>query len=211
MTTINVTQMKEFFIECGESFKRNLEYLSELDSALGDGDHGVSMAKGFNGVKELVGSKEFDDIGSMWMEAGKLMMKDIGGTCGPLFATIFIKGGMAAKGLREIGAEQLSAMIKAGSEGVKALGKADVGDKTMVDALAPAAAALEASGAADITGAAGLLYEAAEAGAIKTKDMKASKGRGRYQGEKSIGPQDAGAASVSIIFKALYDICRRYS
>lgn len=182
-----------------------MQYLSQLDSALGDGDHGVSMFKGFSLVKEKITQQQYDDIGTLWIDAGGVIMRKIGGTCGPLFATILIKGGLLAKGAVDTDTAKLAAMIVAGSDGVRALGKANLGDKTMVDALEPAADALVAHEGASLVVALEMALQAAKDGAQATRDMLAAKGRGRYQNENSRGHIDPGAVSVCIILEALLE------
>jgi len=194
-----------FFLLAAQGFEEALDELSRLDAAIGDGDHGVSMLKGFRSVSSAISVASFADIGAQWMEAGKILMKEIGGTCGPLFATIFIKGGMAARGKTELSAADFAKMVRDGCDGVRSMGKAAPGEKTMVDALEPASASLAAAAEKGLPVAEALRHAAdqARAGAEATRSMRATRGRGRYQGENSIGHQDAGATSVAIIFGAL--------
>lgn len=202
---MNIERHIEFFVIAADKFEANLQYLSQLDSALGDGDHGASMLKGFSLAKEKIVQQRYNDVGALWVDAGGVIMKKIGGTCGPLFATILMKGGMLAKGVSDTDTAKLAAMIVAGSEGVRALGKATPGDKTMVDALAPAADALAAHENAPLVNALEMALRAARDGAQATRDMLAAKGRGRYQNENSRGHIDPGAVSVCIILEALLE------
>ena len=204
---MNIEQHMRFFELAAVRFRQELDNLSELDSALGDGDHGASMLKGFSMIWEKISQQTYQDIGTLWMDAGKILMKEVGGTCGPLFATILIKGGFSARGAQDTDAGRLAEMLHAGSEGVQTLGKASPGDKTMVDALAPAARAMdEAAGAgAGLEDALCCAVRAARDGAAATKDMLASRGRGRYQAENAIGHVDPGAVSVCILLESLYE------
>lgn len=204
---MNTDQSKKFFINCAAAFERELENLSELDGALGDGDHGVSMVRGFRAVKEAIGNREYADVGSVWLDAGKIIMSKTGGTCGPLFAAFFIKGGMLARGKPEADILLLSKMVTEGCDGVMSLGKAVPGEKTMVDALKPAADALKAAAEAgcDTESAMIQCIDAARAGTESTAGMLALKGRGRYQGENAKNHIDPGAVSVTVIIEQLYD------
>ena len=206
---INISLMKKFFVDLKNKFEENLDELSALDAAIGDGDHGVTMLKGFRAAAEEASRGEYADINGLWSGAAKVLMKEAGGTCGPLFAAVFLKGGALANGMSEVGLDTLAKMFSAGNQGVKALGRASLGEKTMIDALEPAACALEKAAAEGLSLAEALqsAAKAAEEGAVSTKDMLATKGRGRYQGEKSLGHQDAGATSVAIIFKTLALLC----
>ncbi|WP_343210421.1 dihydroxyacetone kinase subunit DhaL [Anaerolentibacter hominis] len=204
---MNIEQSQKFFRICDNKFKENMGLLSDLDAALGDGDHGASMCRGFELIRQKTDQTSYADIGAMWMDAAKILMKEIGGTCGPLFATILMKGAFLAKGAAEADTALMARMIRAGSDGVQALGKAAPGEKTMVDALVPAADAMEKASAEgkDLKEALSLTACAARRGAEGTKDMLASKGRGRYQAENALGHIDAGAVSVALIFEALYE------
>ena len=208
MDTITVSQMKEFFLHTKDIFEEKIEELSALDAAIGDGDHGVSMLKGYREVALAIKDKEYDDIGALWLDCAKILMKEIGGTCGPLFASLFMKGGMLARNKSEVDIKTLAEMFIAGNAGVKTMGKAGPGEKTMVDALEPAALTLDVCAKAEkpLGEAVKLAAKAASDGAIATADMLAVKGRARYQGERSLGHQDAGATSVAYIFAVLEKI-----
>ena len=208
MDTINIAMMKAFFLGARETFEEKLDELSALDSAIGDGDHGVSMLKGFREVANQITGREYTDISALWLDCAKVLMREIGGTCGPLFATIFMKGAMPARNKTEVDAATLADMFIAGNAGVKALGKSEPGEKTMVDALEPAALELDraAKNGKSLEESLALAAKAAADGAAATKDMLATKGRGRYQGESSLGHEDAGATSVSYLFRVLENV-----
>ena len=191
-------------------FERHLDLLTDLDSVVGDGDHGLSMARGFRSVAEKVGEIVPGDVGQVCAVAGSTLVGSIGGVTGPIFGTMFVRWGAASEGKQELGTGDLARMGRAGLEGVQELGQARVGDKTVVDALAPAVAALEDAADRGLPPADALVLaaEAARRGAEGTKALRATKGRARYQGEKSIGHQDAGATSVALIFEALRDALR---
>jgi len=208
MDTITVSQMKDFFLCTKDIFEEKIEELSALDAAIGDGDHGVSMLKGYREVALAIKDKEYDDIGALWLDCAKILMKEIGGTCGPLFASLFMKGGMLARNKSEVDIKTLAEMFIAGNAGVKTMGKAGPGEKTMVDALEPAALTLDVCAKAEkpLGESVKLAAKAASDSAIATADMLAVKGRARYQGERSLGHQDAGATSVAYIFAVLEKI-----
>jgi len=202
---MNNKQALEFFKKAKNVFADNLEELSRLDSLLGDGDHGVSMLKGFTSIEQSLEGKTFASISDLFMNAGRVLMSEIGGTCGPLFGTMFMSGATAFRGKDDVGTPEFAAMFTNAADGVMKLGRCKAGEKTMVDALVPAGESLKASEAAgeELKLALTKAYEAAKAGAEATKGMLSTKGRGRYQGEKSLGCQDPGATSVSLILYAL--------
>lgn len=203
MSTITIAILKRMILQAGHKIKENESFLSELDAAIGDGDHGVSMTRGTSAVEAKIGSADYADLASLLTDCGKVLMKEIGGTCGPLFATLYLKMASSIPGKTEVGLADWAAMLGLGLSGVKTLGKADVGDKTMIDALEPAVRALEASASegGSLKDALQAAADAASAGAIKTIKLVARKGRGRYQGDTSSGHQDAGATSISLIFQ----------
>ena len=207
---MNTQQVCDFVIAAENAFTVNLDMLTKMDSLLGDGDHGVSMLTGFKGGRKLVEEGTFSTPSEVFQTVGRSLMKEIGGTCGPLFATIFMKGALATKGKETIGTADFAKMFSDASAAIQSMGRSKPGDKTMVDALAPAAASLEASAAAGLDEKAALeaAYQAALRGAEATRDMLATKGRGRYQGEKSLGCQDAGATSVALILKTFWETAR---
>lgn len=203
---MNTQQICMFVIEAEKVFTENLDMLTEMDSLLGDGDHGVSMLTGFRGARKLIETGTWSTPSEVFQAVGRCLMKEIGGTCGPLFATIFMKGALAAKGKDTIETADFANMFSNANTAIQSIGQSKPGDKTMVDALAPAAASLEESAAAklDEKTALYIAYQASDKGASSTKNMLATKGRGRYQGERSLGRQDAGATSVSLILKTLW-------
>jgi len=183
----------------------NEKYFGDLDAVVGDGDFGYSMARGFELV--LSGWDGFDrtDIGTFLKKVAVMITSRIGGTSGPIWGTAFLRAGAAAGTATELDAAQVLAMLWAASNGIKARGQSDVGDKTLLDALIPATESIEESVAAglDVPGtlraAAAVARERAEA----TRSMLAKRGRASYTGERSIGTLDAGAVAVAVMFEAL--------
>lgn len=187
----------------------NRDYLTQLDSPIGDADHGINMDRGFKAVLDKLPTVASTDIGSILKTVGSTLVSTVGGASGPLYGTAFLRMGMATAGKNELNEADVVKMLEAALEGIKARGKAQPGEKTMVDALTPAlAAAKEAeaqgSGLSILLGRAS---EAAEAGMKATIPLLATKGRASYLGERSIGHQDPGATSSALILKALADTC----
>lgn len=186
----------------------NREYLTQLDSPIGDADHGINMDRGFKAVIDKLPTVANTDIGSILKTVGTTLVSTVGGASGPLYGTAFLRAGMATSGKHELYEADVISMLEAALEGIKARGKAHPGEKTMVDALTPAlAAAKEAE--AEHVGLPQMLQrarDAAEAGMKATIPMLATKGRASYLGERSIGHQDPGATSSWLILKTLAEI-----
>jgi dihydroxyacetone kinase phosphoprotein-dependent L subunit len=185
----------------------NEKYFGDLDAVVGDGDFGYSMARGFELV--LSGWADFDraDIGTFLKKIAVTITSRIGGTSGPIWGTAFLRAGAKAGTATELSADQVIELLRASIEGIKARGKSDVGDKTLLDALVPAVDAIEErvrggdSAVAVLKAAALVAREQAEA----TRGMIAKRGRAAYTGERSIGTLDAGAVAVAVMFEALAD------
>ena len=186
----------------------NREYLTELDSPIGDADHGTNMDRGFRAVSEKISAMAGTDIGSILKTVGSTLVSTVGGASGPLYGTAFLRAGIVSAGKRELYASDIVVMLEAALEGVKARGKAQPGEKTMVDALAPALAAGRAAETNDLAQLLRRVSAAAEEGMLSTTPMLATKGRASYLGERSIGHQDPGATSSWLILKTLADTCR---
>jgi dihydroxyacetone kinase-like protein len=186
----------------------NRDYLTQLDSPIGDADHGINMDRGFKAVIDKLPTVANTDIGSILKTVGTTLVSTVGGASGPLYGTAFLRAGMATSGKHELYEADVISMLEAALEGIKARGKAHPGEKTMVDALTPAlAAAKEAE--AEHVGLPQMLQRAsaaAEAGMKATIPMLATKGRASYLGERSIGHQDPGATSSWLILKTLAEI-----
>ena len=185
----------------------NREYLTQLDSPIGDSDHGINMDRGFKAVIVKLPTVENMDIGSILKTVGTTLVSTVGGASGPLYGTAFLRAGMATSGKNELYEADVVHMLEAALEGIKARGKAQPGEKTMVDALTPAIAAMKEAEQQNVS-MSQLLHrgsEAAEAGMKATIPMLATKGRASYLGERSIGHQDPGATSSWLMLKALAD------
>jgi len=182
------------------------DHLTQLDSAIGDGDHGINMMRGMRAVTAALADGDPDALpGQRLILAGKTLVSTVGGASGPLWGSALRHGGRALGDTPELDGPALVEVLTAALTAVQDLGAAEPGDKTMVDALAPALAALRDGIDAGDTVEAALVAaaEAAEEGARATTPMQARKGRASYLGERSVGHQDPGATSTALIVRAL--------
>lgn len=183
-------------------------YLTELDSAIGDADHGANMARGMAAVMEKLEAGTPPTADELFKSVGMTLVTSVGGASGPLYGTFFLRMGMTAGAVAEFDGAALAAALRAGLDGIVARGKAEAGDKTMFDALAPALDAFDAAiaGGSSIPEAAGVAADAAEAGRDATEPLVARKGRASYLGERSAGHLDPGAASSALLMRTLADV-----
>ena len=183
---------------------KNRVALIELDRAIGDGDHGENMDRGFSAILEKLDAESPATPGAAFKLAAMTLMSKVGGAAGPLYGTAFLRAGTAVGDATELDAGTLAQALAAARDGVVARGKAEVGEKTMIDAWTPAvdaATAAVASGA-DPVAVLDAAATAAEAGAVSTDPLIAHKGRASYLGERAIGHRDPGAASSALILRA---------
>jgi dihydroxyacetone kinase-like protein len=181
----------------------NKEYLTKLDSAIGDADHGINMDRGMTAVQAKLDGLEGDDIGNLLKTVGMTLVSTVGGAGGPLYGTLFLQMGVATAGKTELEAEDWAAALDAAVQGVQMRGKAEPGDKTMIDALIPASDAFSAAltEGASFDEALERSAKAAEEGMLATIPLVARKGRASYLGERSAGHQDPGATSSQLLLK----------
>ena len=197
----------------GQAIIKNKEYLTELDREIGDADHGINMAKGFEAVITKISSLEEDkDIGFVLKTVAMTLISSVGGASGPLYGTAFLRAAVPAAGKFELDSLTAQAMWEAAITGIKERGKASRGEKTMLDALEPALEAFSEGIKADkpLFACLELASAAAQKGVEHTKTIAATKGRASYLGERSIGHQDPGATSSSIMIATLFEFCRSY-
>jgi len=183
----------------------NKEQLTQLDSAIGDGDHGINMQRGMSAVLGKVDATgEESDIGALLKTVGMTLVSTVGGAGGPLYGTLFMQMGMAVSGKEELSSDDWAAALEAAVTGVQARGKAEPGDKTMIDALIPGRDALKAALAEGATFEDALRQsaDAADQGMRDTVPLVARKGRASYLGERSAGHQDPGATSSHLLLEA---------
>jgi len=192
-------------------FAQNKAYLTDLDAAIGDADHGINLERGFNAVAAELEKSGPADVAGILKTVAMTLIKTVGGASGPLYGTFFLRAAAVCIGKDGLGPSDIVALFSAGLEGVVHRGKAELDDKTMVDALTPAAAAMQAayeSGA----GIDQILCQgaaAAQAGMTRTIELQARKGRASYLGARSVGHQDPGATSSFLLVKAAADIWGR--
>jgi phosphoenolpyruvate---glycerone phosphotransferase subunit DhaL len=182
----------------------NKDLLTDLDAAIGDGDHGANMDRGMRAVLVALDDTRPATAAALLNKVGMTLVSTVGGASGPLFGTFFLRAGASFGDTAEISLAQLAAALRAGLEGIVARGKAEAGDKTMFDALAPAVDALDSavSEGMDKADALKLALVAAENGRDATTPMLARKGRASYLGERSVGHQDPGATTVALLMAA---------
>lgn len=187
--------------------EENKDYLTQLDSAIGDADHGTNMARGFRKVMEKLPTVTDKDIGSILKTTGMTLISSVGGASGPLYGTFFMRGGMAMAAKEELNDEDLLKLLDSGVEGIVQRGRAQLEDKTMIDAWYPALDALREAMAngSNTLEALKASVAGAEAGMKATIPLQAKKGRASYLGERSIGHQDPGATSSYLMLNALLE------
>jgi phosphoenolpyruvate---glycerone phosphotransferase subunit DhaL len=183
------------------------EYLTGLDAAIGDGDHGINMSRGMTAAVAKLDTTSGDDIGALLKTVGMTLVSTVGGAGGPLYGTLFLQMGTATAGRSELDAADWHAALEAGLQGVQMRGKAEPGDKTMVDALVPGRDAFAAATAegASFGDALRRSADAAEEGMKATVPLVARKGRASYLGERSAGHQDPGATSSHLLLRIAAD------
>ena len=189
-----------------DTMEHEMDYLSDLDGAIGDGDHGVNMAKCFREVKKKLPENEGKDIGTILKNIGMVILNSVGGAMGALYGTLFLKASKEVMGKTEIQLEDLIKIFEAGEKGIQEMGKAQLGDKTLLDTIDPAVKALREAQAQgkSLDDALADFSEAARKGAESTKGMISKIGRSSRLGERTIGHQDAGATSCYFILNAFY-------
>lgn len=200
-------QIVQWLTNVAAVLEQNKDYLTELDAAIGDADHGINMNRGFQKVMSQLPSVADKDIGSILKTVSMNLISSIGGASGPLLGTLFLRASMAVKGKQELTGEDMAALLQAGVDGVVQRGKANLGDKTMVDALSPAVDAFKQtiSKGNSTVEAMQQAVAAAEEGMKKTIPLVAKKGRASYLGKRSAGHQDPGATSSYLILKTLLE------
>lgn len=192
-----------------EVIKENKEYLTELDAAIGDADHGINLDRGFDAVKQKLATlPETTDIGTILRTIGMTLVSTVGGASGPLYGTAFMRAGQVVQGKNELSEEDIVKIFEAALDGIKQRGKAEAGDKTMIDSIEPAYKALKESLENNIAlpEALNRAANAAKEGMEYTKNISARKGRASYLGERSIGHLDPGATSAYLMIKSFSDV-----
>ena len=187
--------------------EREKDFLTQLDNEIGDGDHGINLARGFKAVMDKMPQLEEKDIGGILKGVGMALVSNVGGASGPLYGTAFMKAGAAVAEATELDAPTLAKAMKAAIDGIMQRGKSKEGEKTMLDALCPAYQTLttEIDAGSDLKTALEKAVAAAEKGVEYTKTIIATKGRASYLGERSLGHQDPGATSALYMLQIIAD------
>lgn len=204
MVTKNV--IMQWLLKSAEVFEVQQDYLTDLDREIGDADHGLNMNRGFRKVKDKLPSIADKDIGNILKTTGMVLLSSIGGASGPLNGSFFIRAAAVVMDKEELDLETLTAMLAAGLEGIVQRGKAEVGDKTMVDTWVCIVETLKQHQQLSIPLALDAANKEAEKAMQATIPMIARKGRASYLGERSVGHQDPGATSAFFLFNALCDV-----
>jgi dihydroxyacetone kinase-like protein len=202
--SITSTEVRDWIRTYAAEIAEHRAELVRLDTAIGDGDHGTNMDRGMRKAVEKVDGTAGEDIGALLKAVGMALVSSVGGAAGPLYGTLFLQMGTASAGREELDLAGWVGALEAGVQGVKARGKAEPGDKTMVDALVPAVEALRAA-TDDGSGLADALRrsaDAAEEGMRATIPLEARRGRASYLGPRSVGHQDPGATSAQLLLAA---------
>ncbi|WP_320170325.1 dihydroxyacetone kinase subunit DhaL [Maridesulfovibrio sp.] len=191
-----------------EVYTDKKDYLTDLDAAIGDADHGINMHRGFGKVMDKLPTVEDKDIGTILKTVGMTLMSSVGGASGPLYGTFWMKGGMVLAGKEEIDSEDFHKFIQAGVEGILQRGRPQLGDKTMYDLWAPVleTVAAEAGNGSDVTAIVDAALPVGEKALAGTVPLQARKGRASYLGERSIGHQDPGATSSYYMLETLKEV-----
>jgi dihydroxyacetone kinase-like protein len=199
---------RAWLAEAAEVIESQRDHLTQLDAAIGDADHGINLARGFGAITAALEQASTPSPGSVLALAGSTLISKVGGASGPLYGMAFRQAGKALGSIPEADLSDLAGALDAALAGVQKLGAAREGEKTMVDALAPAVSALAKAVAEGAPAGAALsaLADAAAAGAQATISMQALKGRASYLGPRSVGHEDPGAASTALILGALRDV-----
>lgn len=207
MTTEATTHLESVVRLIAQTCVDNEQYFSDLDAVAGDGDFGYSLARGFENVLAEFDGYDRSDPGTFLQQVAMTMSSRIGGTSGPIWGTAFLRAAGVAKGKEDLRTEDAVAMLRAAVEGIKKRGGADLGDKTLLDAIVPMTDAIEADGAAGRDGAtiARHAAEVARSAADATSALEARRGRASYTGERSIGSPDPGAVAVAVLAEHVAD------
>ena len=208
MSSLDTKQMAAIIEGMAKKIEAEKDYLTQLDNEIGDGDHGINLARGFEAVEKKLPSLAGGDIGALLKGVGMQLVSTVGGASGPLYGTAFMKAGMACKGLTELDGPQFVKALEAAVDGIKMRGKATEGEKTMLDALCPALKVMQEEVAAgkSLKEALQDAVAAAEKGVEYTKTIIATKGRASYLGERSLGHQDPGATSSLYLLQVLAEM-----
>lgn len=208
MKQLTFLQARDMLLYVADQIIDSKAFLTEIDSKIGDGDHGIGMERGMKKAKEKLLSMETgDNVFSLFQEMGKTMLMSMGGASGVIFSTLFM-GGAKGKSAAILTGAELTALMEGSLRSIQERGKAQPGDKTMVDALAPAVEYMQLCGTEELDALLAGAAEAARQGMEATKNYQAKYGRAKSLQERALGYQDAGATSTWIIFRAMAEYVR---
>lgn len=209
MSNIDIIKIKEWLSSVADTYEKNKDYLTQLDSDIGDADHGINMNRGFKLVKEMINSENKESISDIFKSTGTILIKNIGGSSGPLYGTFFLNAGILSNNKENLSLSDITDIFNKGANAISSLGKSKAGEKTMIDTLFPSLDAMKESineNSEDAELFKNKVMEAAENGMKSTINMLATKGRASYLGERSVGHQDPGATSMFMLIKDLLAI-----
>lgn len=211
MKTLNNKEVKEILIKLNLVFQDKMEELSQYDAVIGDGDHGVTMARGFKVASEKIENLEDESVNGYFKKFGRALISELGGAIGPLFGSIFTEVSKELKGKENLGLNELFLGLERAQNKIEELGGATVGDKTMVDSIDPVVKSLKKSLEEEksLEEALKLAENAAKEGVQLTIPLIAKRGRSKFLQEKSIGHQDAGATSFYYLIKTICDFVNK--
>ena len=202
---LTLDETKAMLLHVAKRMEESKDLLTQADKAIGDGDHGIGMARGFEAVRQKLSGQPFTALDEMFKATGMALLTSVGGAAGAIFGTLFRGGAKGLGGLREFDARTLSLFLADGLAAVKERGKAKVGDKPMVDALAPAALRSAELASAPLEEALAAVAESARLGMEKTKEIVAATGKAKPLGARSLGHPDPGAVSTHLILNFMHE------
>ena len=209
MSNIDIIKIKEWLSSVADTYEKNKDYLTLLDSDIGDADHGINMNRGFKLVKEMINNENKESISDIFKSTGTILIKNIGGSSGPLYGTFFLNAGILSNNKENLSLSDITDIFNKGANAISSLGKSKTGEKTMLDTLFPSLDAMKESineNSEDAELFKNKVMEAAENRMKSTINMLATKGRASYLGERSVGHQDPGATSMFMLIKDLLAI-----
>jgi dihydroxyacetone kinase-like protein len=199
---IKAADIKKIITDISDKLEENIDYLTELDAKIGDGDHGINMSNGFKKIKKNLADNKTDDIGEILITTGKVLLNEIGGAMGPLYGGAFVRAGTTLKGKKNMDKKDVAVMFSDFLESIKSLGGAKIGDKTMVDTIEPFVAKLNCEiKSSELPDAFDSALMDAKRGMESTRDMVSNIGRSSRLLERSRGHLDVGAASSYLILE----------
>jgi dihydroxyacetone kinase-like protein len=211
VNTLNLEETVKIIKYIAHEIKNNTDYLTRLDQAIGDGDHGINLNRGFSAVLNGLDDLKIMDIGGILKSVGMTLLSTVGGAVGPLYGMGFMKAGSVVEGKNEIDLDDLVKMFEAAEKGIMDIGKGSLGEKTMLDAIHPAVIAIREAKEQNksLIETFEIGVKAAEKGMKSTIDMVSKRGRSSYLGERSRGHQDVGATSTYIMLKSTLDMMKK--